>query len=163
MDKKDFKMIPKAKILKIGSREVDISRIAADRVMKATDLYNEMIVEKERAYSESMGLILSVVLMLIRIDFSVQNILDWAKRRIITKRYILKHTDYSELNDFVELALEPILGDKKKERRHMEMLKEVERKLLERVPPEQLAKLLENSLLSLDGLGAKSSSSPLTK
>ena len=73
-----------------------------------------MIASKVSTELEGIDLILDAVMILFRIDFTGLNIWEWFRRKIVTKKWILKNVSYEELNGFVEAALEPILGDKKK-------------------------------------------------
>lgn len=156
-------LIPDKKILTIGKMEIDYSRVSARRALEAMKIYNAVVTRPNDSDLVAVEGILDAVLVLIRIDFSWSRVLDWERRRRVTKKYILQHLDFSELSKFVEEALDPILGDKKKAAEHREKLMEVERELLKKVEPAILAQWLESLLSSLDGPLNTSSPSPSTK
>jgi len=139
-----------AKILKIGKKEIDYSWISVERTIKAIDIYNKIISleNKEKTDSKVITIMISAVVVLIRRDFSFS--LEYFKRLFITKKYILKHLNYSELNDFMEIALEPILGDKKKAIKGQIAVEALAEKLME-MDPEVLKKLLQSAAVSMDG------------
>ena len=148
-------LIPDKKILKIGKKEIDYSWICVERTLKAQKIYNE-IFKKQRDNYEAVHMIMDAVIVLVRIDFALS--FNWLKRRIISKRYILKHLNYTELSDFTESALEPILGDKKKELKAMKAVGDVVEKLQEKMGTEGLVNWLQNALSSTDGQKITSSS-----
>jgi hypothetical protein len=153
---KEFDMVPDQKILKIGNRSYNVTRVTAERALKAMKVYNAMITSKVETEEAGIDKILDSVLILFRIDFEFVKAWEWFRRRIVSKQWILRHVSYEELNDFVETALEPILGPKKKEMEHRKALIDVERELLKKYGPEELAGLLESLLSSLDGPVKKS-------
>lgn len=153
----DFNIIPEPKWLKIGKHKYDVSRISAIRQMKAAALYNKKImgVEQEdgsyRKYDsdlELMEALLEVVFILFQVDVFFINPFEWIKRKLVTKRHLLKSLSGGEFNDFIEDALEPIIGDKKKELKRQNAATDAMLKLLETEDPELLAKLLQNSVLA---------------
>ena len=93
---------------------------------------------------------LEVAFLLIKQDFKLLNIFDWIRRELLTKKYILKHMDVKELSVFIEDALEPIIGTKKKEMERQDKAAEAMMKLMDQITPEQLATLLQNSLQAVD-------------
>ena len=157
MAEKEFDLVPDPKFLQIGKRKYDVTRVTAERALKAVKVYNAVIESKVKTDEEGVYKILDAVLILFRIDFDYRHAWEWFRRKIISKRWILKHVSYDELSDFVETALEPILGPKKKDREHREALMGVEQELLKKYGPEELAALLENLLLSPGGQKKKSS------
>jgi len=133
------------KILKIGKKEIDYSWISVGRVTRAMDLYNELLKQPTSGQYENILKITKAVIILIRIDFRLTP--EWFKRRMITEKYIMSHLNYFELSDFLEIALEPILGDKKKELKAQQAIDEV----IEKVGAEELMTILQKSLASTDG------------
>ena len=141
-------LIPDKKILKIGKKEIDYSWICVERTLRAQRLNNE-IFKIQRDNYEAVHMIIDAVVILIRVDFSFT--LNWLKRRFITKKYILNHLNYTELSDFVEIALDPIMGDKKKELKAEQAIDEILEKLREKMTIAQLTELLQKQLVSTDG------------
>ena len=137
------------KILKIGKKEFDYSWISVGRTIRASDIYFSAFKTEAKTNSAVVPIIVDAVIILIRVDFNFS--LDWLKRRLITRKYILRHLGYTELSDFLEVALEPILGDKKKELKARENIDLILEKLLEKITPEELAELLQKQLVSTDG------------
>ena len=137
------------KILKIGKKEFDYSWISVGRTIKASDIYFSAFKTEEKTNSTIVPIIVDAVIILIQIDFNCT--IDWLKRKLITRKYILRHLGYTELSDFLEVALEPILGDKKKELKARKNINEIAEKLLEKMTPEELAELLQKQLASTDG------------
>ena len=145
------------KILKIGKKEFDYSWISVGRTIKASDIYFTAF--KGKNNNDIVPIIVDAVIILIRVHFSFTRrrvgdpnpIMNWLKRRLITRKYILRHLGYTELSDFLEVALEPILGDKKKELKARENIDMILEKLLEKITPEELAELLQKQLVSTDG------------
>ena len=144
-------LIPEDKFLKIGNKKFKIW-ISAERALRATMLFNEisekgtelnkMIVTDLDFYSA----MLDVAFLLIKQDFRIKNLFDWIKRELLTKKYILKNLDVKELADFVDNALEPIIGTKKKVLERERKTTEAMMILMEKITPEALAQLLQNSL-----------------
>ena len=141
-------LIPDKKILKIGKKEIDYSWICVERTLRAQRLNNE-IFKIQRDNYEAVHMIIDAVVILIRVDFSFT--LNWLKRRFITKKYILNHLNYTELSDFVEIALDPIMGDQKKELKAEQAIDEILEKLREKMTIAQLTELLQKQLASTDG------------
>lgn len=137
------------KILKIGKREFDYSWISVGRTIRASDIYFSAFKTEQKTNSAVVPIIVDAVIILIQKDFTFS--LDWLRRRLITRKYILKHLGYTELSDFLEVALEPILGDKKKELKARENIDLILEKLLEKITPEELSELLRKQLVSTGG------------
>lgn len=133
------------KILKIGKKEIDYSWISVGRVTRAMDLYNKLLKSPQTGQYANILKITKAVVILIRIDFKPT--FEWLKRRMITEKYIMRHLNYFELSGFLEVALEPILGDKKKELKAEQAIDEV----IEKVGAENLMTILQKSQLSMDG------------
>ena len=101
---------------------------------------------------------LDVAFILIRQDLfpvmeefpGIKTFISWVKRQLLTKKYILKHMDIKELATFVDNALEPIIGTKKKELEMQEKSAQAMMILMEKITPETLAELLQNSLQGVD-------------
>jgi hypothetical protein len=161
----DINLVPGPKYFTIGKKKYDVARISAERTLKAQAMYNKKIKgvyypDHESAnkdgyikYESDYELILSLldcVFMLIRIDFKLSRAWEWLRRIVVTKRHILKVVEGKEIMDFVEDALEPIIGDKKKELRRQEKAEEAMMILMDKISPEALAELLRNSLATLD-------------
>ena len=133
------------KILKIGKKEIDYSWICVARVTQAMDLYNLLIKQGHKGQYAQILAITKAVIILIRIDFKFS--LEWLKRRMITEKYIMRHLNYFELSDFMEIALEPILGDKKKEIKAEQAIDD----LIQKIGPEKLMTILQNAPVFTDG------------
>jgi len=147
-------LIPEDKFLFIGKKAFKIW-ISAERSLKATALFNKISqkgttenksIETDYDFYVSM---LDVAFILIRQDFKL-NVFDWLKRELLTKKYILKHLDVKQLASFIDNALEPIIGTKKKETEKQEKMTEAMMILMEKITPEALAQLLQNSLQGVD-------------
>lgn len=146
MEKKDERLIPEKKVLKVGRYTVDYSRISVERTLKAGDQWDRVQSKDFDSNLKKVVAMVDPVLTLIRIDFRLSKVLDYLKRRLITTRYILRHLDYTELSDFLEDALEPILGSKKKEQEKLDRLTEAGLKLVEAMGPHRAAELIEQFL-----------------
>ena len=134
-----------SKILKIGKKEIDYSWISVGRVTRAMDLYNLLLKQGHTGQYANILAITKAVIILIRIDF--EPTYKWLKRRMITEKYIMNHLNYFELSDFLEIALEPILGDKKKEIKAEQAIDD----LIQKVGPEKLMTILQKSDVFTDG------------
>ena len=147
--------IPEEKFLKIGKKQFKIW-ISAERSLKATALFNKINqkgTDEHKSITTDLDFyiaMLDVAFILIKQDFKIINLFDWIKRQILTKEYILKHMDIKELSDFIDTALEPIIGTKKKELEREQKAADAMMILMETITPEALAKLLQNSLQGVD-------------
>lgn len=156
MDKEHDIVTPDKKTLTIGKIEIDITRITAERTLKAAKTYNEWAsVQYKDDYTAVLKL-LDTVFTLIQIDFTWTKSIDWMRRLLITKKTILKNLDYRELSTFVEEALDPILGDKKREMERLQTLEDLGVEMAGKLGPERYAELLQNLPSLLAGLGEKS-------
>lgn len=152
----DFNLVPESKWFIIGKRKYDIARISAERSLKAAAMYNKKIKGVPQgdafvAYDSTYDLIVSLldcVFMLFRVDFLL-NPIEWFKRIVVTKRHILKTIDHKHIMDFVEDALDPIIGEKKKALQHERKTAEAMMILMDKITPEALAELLQSSLVGL--------------
>lgn len=147
--------IPEDKFLQIGKRRFKIW-ISAERSLKATDLFNRISqkgTDENKSITTDMNFyiaMLDVAFLLIQQDFKIVNLFDWIKRKMLTKDYILKHMDIKELSLFIDNALEPIIGTKKKVMEQEEKLTEVVINLIEEIGTKEFVKLLQNSLQTVD-------------
>lgn len=140
------KLLPERKILRVGRYKIDYTRISVERTLRAGDAWRRTQEQEFSADYDKVRAMIEPVLTLLRIDFRIGRVFDWAKRRRITARYILRHLDYSELSDFLEEALEPILGSKKKEELNMKRLTDTGLALVEALGPERAAQVVEEFL-----------------
>lgn len=145
-EKKEERIIPEKKTLRIGRYKIDYTRISVERTLKAGDAWRELQERKFASDYARVKAMIDPVLMLIRIDFRLSKLFDWVKRRMISSRYILRHLDYSELSGFLEDALSPILGSKKKEEEYMKRLTDAGLALIEALGPEKAAIVIEEFL-----------------
>ena len=147
--------IPEEKFLQIGKKRFKIW-ISAERSLKATALFNKIQqkgTEEHKKIETDLDFYISmldVAFLLIKQDFNILHLFDWIKRQLLSKDYILKHMDIKELSTFIENALEPIIGTKKKELEREQKAAEAMIMLMETITPEALAKLLQNSLQGAD-------------
>lgn len=156
MENKEIDLIPESKWFEVGNKKFDVSRISAERALKAAALFNNInkgkYSKKEDKYVnydseyELVTNLLDVVLLLIRIDFKLENCIEWLRRRAITKKYILKTMDHKKIMDWIEEALDPILADKKKVLARENKATEAMLKLMDGVGVEALTQLLQNSV-----------------
>jgi hypothetical protein len=152
----DIKMFaPEDKFLNVGKKRFKIW-ISAERSLKATALFNKISqkgTEERKSIITDMDFyvaMLDVAFLLIRQDFRLTNCIDWLKRQLLSKNYILKHMDINELKEFIDNALEPIIGTKKKELEREQKTTEAMLMILDNISPEALAELLQNSLQGVD-------------
>jgi len=119
VDKDIEVLVPEDKFLSIGKKKFKIW-ISAERSLMATVLFNKISAKTTDEHKAILtdydfySAMLDVAFILIKQDFSIFNIFDWIRRELLTKKYILKHLDIKELASFVDDALEPIIGTKKK-------------------------------------------------
>lgn len=145
-------LIPEDKFLLFGKKKFKIW-ISAERALKATALFNKLNVpdsEERKAIETDLDFynaMLDVAFLLIKQDFRIKKLFDWIRRELLTKKYILKNMDVKELADFVDTALEPIIGTKKKEMERERKASEAMMILMDTITPEALAKLLQSSLV----------------
>jgi hypothetical protein len=146
---------PDEKFIQIGKKRFTVW-ISAERSLKATALFNRISqkgTDERKAISTDFDFyvsMLDVAFLLIRQDFNLVNCIDWVKRQLLSKKYILKHMDIKELTEFIDNALDPILGTKKKELEREQKTTEAMLLILDAITPEALAKLLQNSLQDAD-------------
>jgi len=171
----EINLIPDQKLLTIGDKKYNVARISAERSLKAASHYNKVIKgvydpkaensseEGYKPYDSTYDLIVALldcVFILFRIDFELSSIIEWFRRITVTKKHILKTIDHKEIMDFIEDALEPIIGDKKKELK-------IENKIMATIaemPKELLQQLLQSFVQTQDikkNMSLKSS--PLTR
>ncbi len=150
--------VPEDKFLQIGKKRFKIW-ISSWRSLKATDMFNKLKDKKDSIntdydmYSEWVD----ICLLLIKQDFfpalrnvGISTIFTWWRRQRITAAYIFKNMDIKELTEFVNDALEPIIGTKKKELEREEKMADAMQLMVEKLTPEALEALLQNSLSIAD-------------
>jgi len=148
-------LVPEDKFLSIGKKKFKIW-VSAERSLKATALFNKISVkgsDENKAILTDYDFylaMLDVAFILIQQDFRILKTFDWVNRQMLTKKYILKHLGIKELSQFIDDALEPIIGTKKKELKKQEKAAEAMMILMEKLSPEQLAELLRSSLSVAD-------------
>ena len=142
-------LIPEDKFLIIGKKKFKIW-ISAERALKATALFNKLNVEgsEERKSIETdldfYNAMLDVAFLLIKQDFRIKNLFDWIKREVLTKKYILKNLDVKELAEFVDSALEPIIGTKKKEMERQTTMENIMIQIVDKMGIEAFTQSLQN-------------------
>ena len=142
-------LIPEDKFLIIGKKKFKIW-ISAERALKATALFNKLNVEgsEERKSIETdldfYNAMLDVAFLLIKQDFRIKNLFDWIKRELLTKKYILKNLDVKELADFIDNALEPIIGTKKKEMDRQTVMENIMIQIVDKMGIEAFTQSLQN-------------------
>jgi len=136
------KFIKQPEWLVIGKYKIDISRISAGRVLYNIDKYNSIINKKYSSEKEASKDIIGVALNMIQIDFSIDRIFDWFKRKVITKNYVLKVCTMDELNKFLEDCFKSIIEPKKKVLEKNSRLTDLGLRIAEKLPEEELIKLL---------------------
>ncbi len=142
-------LIPEDKFLIIGNKKFKIW-ISAERALKATALFNKLNVEgsEERKSIETdldfYNAMLDVAFLLIKQDFRIKNLFDWIKRELLTKKYILKNLDVKELADFIDNALEPIIGTKKKEMDRQTTMENIMIQIVDKMGIEAFTQSLQN-------------------
>lgn len=145
-------LILKPKWFKIGKKRYNVAWISAERALKAAAMFNEIdkgnydkktdkYIKYPNEY-EMVKALLSVVFMLIKIDFKITNWFEWGRRAIISKKHILKTVNHKDIMDFVETAIEPIIGDKKKALEREQKTTDAMLILMDKMSPELLADLL---------------------
>lgn len=163
MDKDLDKLIPEDTFLSIGKRKFKIW-VSSERSLKATDMFNKLNVKgsEERKsiktdfdmYSKWIDICLLLVqqdfIVMMKRSFTLKTVLDWIRRERLTKKHLMSVMDIQELTDFVDDALEPIIGTKKKELKRQRKTEDAMMLLLDELTPEALAQLLQNSLRSVD-------------
>jgi len=106
--------------VRIGIFNVDITRVTANRVIKARDMYNG--IPKDKGDSVILLKLTDILIVLIRVNLTIKNIFEWFKRMLITKKYVLNNLTIKELDDLCEAVIfEPLAGPKKKELKMQEL------------------------------------------
>lgn len=142
-------LIPEDKFLQIGKKKFKIW-ISAERALKATALFNKLNVpdsEERKAVLTDLDFynaMLDVAFLLIKQDFRIKNLFDWIRREMLTKKYILKNLDIKELEEFVNNALEPIIGTKKKVMEKQTKMEDIMIQIVDTVGIEAFTQLLLN-------------------
>ena len=148
-------LVPEDQFLLIGKKKYKIW-ISAERSLKATALFNKISAKNTEEHKAILTdydfylAMLDVAFMLIKQDFNIFRLFDWIRRELLSKKYIMKHLDIKQLVKFVDDALEPIIGTKKKELENQEKAAQAMMILMEQITPEALAQLLRSSLQTAD-------------
>ncbi len=155
--------VPEEKYLQIGKRRFKIW-ISSGISLKATDMFNKL---KEKGSKENEAIktdydffeaCVDICLVLIKQkfkvmmkrSFSIKTIIDWKRREKLTRQNIMDSMEIKELNEFINNALEPIIGTKKKELERENKMADAMVLLTEKLSKEKLAELLESSLQDAD-------------
>lgn len=155
--------IPEEKFLQIGKKRFKIWN-STRRSCEATELYNKLNIKgtEERKsiktdydmYSAWIDICLLLIkqefIVMMKKSFSIKTMFDWIKRERLTKKYLMDYMDVKELTEFVEKALDPIIGTKKKVMEREQKATDAMLILMETITPEALAKLLQNLLQPVD-------------
>ncbi|MCP4395344.1 MAG: hypothetical protein GY804_13920 [Alphaproteobacteria bacterium] len=156
-------LIPEDKFLKVGKKRFKIW-ISGGKLLRATNMFNKLNAkdtDEHKALKTDFDVYsawIDICLFLIRRDFvimmkqhfSIKTVIDWIRQQLLTKKYLLNNMAMAELTDFVDTALEPIIGTKKKELEREQKAAEAMMILMDQITPEALAKLLRNSLQTAD-------------
>ena len=144
-------LIPDDKFLQIGNKKFKIW-ISAERALKATALFNRLNIKdsEERKLIETdldfYNAMLDVAFLLIKQDFRIKKVFDWIRRELLSKKYILKNLDVKELAEFVDNALEPIIGTKKKELKRQTQMEDIMTQIVDKMGIEAFTQSLVNLL-----------------
>jgi len=145
-------------IVKVGKKEFDQTHVPAYRVIEASRRWNEFMVSHagpnggiNASEEQISALTVELAIYLLRRNLD-DNFFRWWNGLFLSKKKLLKGMDFDQLNAFVELALDPILGSKKKALAVQKKLYDQTAKMLEGMPPEDLAKLLQNLPSLLEGV-----------
>jgi hypothetical protein len=144
-----------------GKKKYDISGACAERMLIARARVEGMY--KKTTNPETGGLeskyetiydmtkeLVDILVYFVQIDFRITRIWEWFRRKRLSRTKILKNTTYTEINELIEQGLEPVIRDKKKALERERKSSEAMMLLMDRLTPERLSKLLENSLLTAD-------------
>ncbi len=148
-------IIPKEKYLKIGKIKYKIW-ICSRRLLEAKRLYNEIIMSKQESpdrintdfdyYNE----IIEVAMILIKQDFRLYRLVGWFKGLLLTKKSLLNNFKMEELETFLEEALEPLIGVKKKDLERQERMEDIMIKVVDKVGIEAFTQLFLNYARDVD-------------
>ena len=149
-------------LINVNGKSFDQTHVPAYRVIEASKKWNifmgghagEMggITATEQEITD-FTLELAIYLLKRNLDDSFSR---WWKGLFITKKKLLKSLSFDELNQFVEKALEPVLGSKKKALSAQKKIYDLTSKMLEGMPQADLARLLQKLPSLLAGLKEKS-------
>lgn len=163
MKDEDLKiLIPDDRFLQIGKKRFKVW-ISGERSLIATEQFNKLIIkgkDENKSITTDYDMYkkyVEISLILIKQDFlpalrnvGISTIFSWLKREKLTADYILKNMDIKELEQFVNDALDPIIGTKKKELEKQEKMAKTMMILVEKLGAEELAELLRSSLQPVD-------------
>lgn len=164
MNDDDIKIfIPEEKFLQIGSRRFKIW-ISSERALIATDMFNKLTVkgtDERKSIATDLDFyksMIEIALILIQQDFipvmkkhfSIKTVISWIQRERLTSDYILKNMEIKELSEFIDNALEPIIGTKKKVMEQENTMIEISMALIKEMGLEAFTKLLGSSLQPVD-------------
>ncbi len=156
-------LIPEDKILLVGKKRFKIW-VSGGKLLRATIMFNKLNMkdtDEHKALKTDFDVYsawIDICLFLIRRDFivmmkqhfSIRTVIDWIRQQLLTKKYLLNNMEMAELTAFVDNALEPIIGTKKKELEREQKTAEAMMILMDQITPEALAELLKSSLLPVD-------------
>jgi len=141
----------------IGKRDLDLSFISAERVIKSADMYNKAIkdrIEKKEtdfAFTKKLVKVAVYVIHAPMINIADIGLKLWIRRNFVSVYILMKTIKYADLDNFLNEALEPILGSKKKEMDRQRKLEDAGQKIIEEMGAEKLGALLENFVPSTGG------------
>ena len=137
-------------LVTIGKKSFDQTHVPAYRVIEASKRWNAFMGTHAgdggsiAATEEQItGLTIDLAIYLLQRNID-DDFYRWWSGLFINKKKLLKSLSFDELNAFVELALDPILGSKKKALAVQKKLYDQTTKTLEAMAPEDLVKLLQN-------------------
>jgi hypothetical protein len=147
-------------IIVLAGKEFDISNIPSGKVLRAASMYNAAQQyfndNKEGStltIAESyLKKLVDVALFIIRPYFTWNKLKLWIQTHLITRSWILKRTNKAQLDNFLEIAFEPIVGkkDKKKQTDMMEKMAGAAMKMQE-AEPEAFKKLCQSFAVAMGG------------
>ncbi len=147
-------IIPKDKYLKIGKIKYKIW-ICSRRLLEAKRLYNEAVEGMKKdpdKYTEydCYTAFIDVAMILIKQDFRIYKIVEWVKCLFLTKKMLLNNFEMEELKEFLDEALEPLIGAKKKDLERQEKMEDIMIKVVDKVGIEAFTQLLLNYAQDVD-------------
>jgi hypothetical protein len=165
----DTPLNKKKLIVTIDGREYDQTHVPAYRVFKASEMWNAFMVEHGDGKggilaneTDITNMTLDVGIYLLKRNFSdikhkKATFSHWFHASFLNKKKILRSMDIKELNEFLDVSLEPVLGSKKKGLMAQKRLYDLTADLLQGMPEAELRELLQNLPAVLDGVRKKSS------
>jgi hypothetical protein len=156
-------------IVTIEGKEYDQTHVPAYRIFKASEMWNNFMLEHGdgkggivATEQQIVDMTIDVALYLLRRNFSdikhkKATLKHWFNASFLSKKKILRSMDMKELNEFLDVSLEPVLGSKKKGLLAQKRLYDQTAELLNGMPEAELKELLQNLPAVLDGVRKKSS------